>query len=231
MIKYLDRFTPSLSEINNSPTLLIHGLSSCNFHCYNCLNYETIVNHIKDKYYSIQDIVSFLRLSNNLYNYIALSGGEFLLFDTSDIINDINKIRSVFAGKIIIYTNGTFPDKIKILSENNIVDGFHTDMKLPYHLLNNKEDDEVIKQTIGKSLSSFELNNLMQSIKYTVKYDKGYNQVRSVRYPFLHESAFVENQNFISELNLVYQRETPYYINDFVEKGIVNTTFQERRLT
>ncbi|HAS92857.1 MAG TPA: hypothetical protein DCS12_11805 [Clostridiales bacterium] len=214
MIKYLDKFVPSMSEINNSPTLLIHSLCSCNFHCYNCLNYDELILKQHLKYFNIDDITKFLQHWGALYSYIALSGGEFLLNNTQDIISDVKAIQKVFHGKIIVYTNGTQPQKIFDLKD--IVDGFHTDMKLPYHLLQLPEDNELINAVVGRTLSKNDIDNLLLSIQYTIQYNKGYNQIRSVSYPMLDASAFKENEKYLKSISEQYKNPIEYKVNTFV---------------
>ena len=214
MIKYYPKLTHTLSEINGEPTLLVHSMGGCNLCCYNCLNYGTLISNGKN-YIAVNEIVETIKQVGELYNYLVLSGGEFLINNTEDIKRDINLIRKVFEGKIIIYTNGYYPHKM--LEINDIVDGFHTDMKLPYHLIN-IDDNDLIEAVLGKKLSQNEISLFIKSIEITIKYDKGLNQIRSVRYPFLNESAFKENQSFINNLNEVYQKQTPYYVNNFVER-------------
>jgi hypothetical protein len=73
---------------------------------------------------------------------------------------------------------------------------------------------------IGNVLSTNEIDNILQSLELTVQCDKGYSQIRSVKYPFLHSSAFKENQKYVDMLNTKYNKDTPYYINEFIEGEI-----------
>lgn len=219
MIKYYDKFITSIGEINNSPTLLIHSLCGCNLKCCDCFNYEELVIKKHDNFYNINDIIYHLKLNAYLYDYIILSGGEFLINDLNDIIKDIKQIKKITSSPIIIYTNGTFPLKIKKLLKSNIIDGIHTDMKLPFQYLQYNTDKEIILKTLGINISQKIINNILLSLEYTIQFDKGLNQVRSVKYPFLDKSVFEDNKLYIQELNLKYKKNVPYKVNEFIKKG------------
>lgn len=216
MIKYYNKFTTSLIEINNSSTLIIHSLCGCNLNCYNCINKRELITKSHKYYYTIKDIINFLKLNSYLYDYIVLSGGEFLINDMKDIVHDIQLIKDVTSSAVIIYTNGTFPLKIKTLLENNIVDGIHIDMKLPYHYLNQNIDKNIIKEILGVNISQEMIENMALSIEYVIKYDKGLNQIRTIKYPQIDESVFEDNKKYIDELNCKYKKNTLYIINEFI---------------
>ena len=102
---------------------------------------------------------------------------------------------------------------MKVIS--SVVDGFHTDLKLPYYLLNIIDDISILNLTLGKVVNP---EIILAAIYYTVLTDKGYSQIRSVKYPFLDESVFIDNVKFINNLNKKYKKHTPYYINNFIGK-------------
>jgi hypothetical protein len=64
------------------------------------------------------------------------------------------------------------------------------------------------------NLSLFD--KLLDALEFTIAYDKGYNRIRSVRYPFISESAFEENFRYIYELNRRYGKNVPYDVNPFI---------------
>lgn len=217
MIKFSKNIIRSFIDLPNKSSMMIHSIG-CNLKCYQCFNYEALVHNpldICDEEY----ILNQIELNGFLFDAIIISGGEFLMNDIDNIITFIKNVRKVFQKIIIINTNGTFPDKIKSLYKLDIIDGFHTDMKLPYHLLNTDEDDELIKEIIGKTLSITDIGNILLSIENTVKYDKGYSQIRSVKYPMLDDSAFKENKTLIKNLNIKYSKNVKYIVNEFV-KGV-----------
>ena len=199
----------------NKTSLIIHSLG-CNFKCYQCFNYETLVRNpldVCDEDYILDQI----KLNGYLADAIILSGGEFLLNNIDEIILFLKKLKEIYNGLIIINTNGSSPNKMQKLINGNYVDGFHTDMKLPYYLLDIEKDSELIKAIVGKKLTANKIDRILQSLELTIQCDKGYSQIRSVKYPFLHPSAFKENQIYIDKLNKKYNKHTKYYVNIFIK--------------
>ena len=218
MIKYYNKIISSISEVNKSPTLLVHSLCGCNLKCYNCFNYEDIVLKKHKNIYTIHNIVEFLKLNSYMYEYLVISGGEFLINNLSDIENDLYSIREASEIKIILYTNGLFPAKLQYLLALKLIDGVHTDMKLPFHYINPCTDKEIILKTLGKNINRSNINDILKSIVFTVYYDNGLNQIRSVRYPFLESSVFEDNLKYINKLNVEYNKNTPYFVNNFFDR-------------
>jgi len=219
VIKYYNKFITSVSEINNSPTLLIHSLCGCNLKCYNCINYDELIIKKHKNYHNINQVIELLKLNAFLYEYIVISGGEYLINDVEEILSDIKQIKNIIKSPLILYTNGTFPLKIQKILQWNIVDGIHTDMKLPYQYLKHEIDKDIIFKTLGVNISRKIIKNMLLSLQYTVKFDKGLNQIRSVKYPFLDNDVFEDNKKYIEELNIKYKKNVPYKINEYIEKG------------
>ncbi len=216
-IKYYENIIFSMSEIEGHPLLLVHALTGCMFHCYKCFNYEELIEKKHEKYYTIDDVLKTIERQHHIIDYILFSGGEFLLAPLESLIHDLKKVRAITDRKIIIYTTGFALEKMKVLVEKNLVDGFHIDMKLPYHLLT-IEDLDLIEHTMGIRLKDLKLiKKLMDAIEFVVQNDRGLSQVRSVKYPFLDESAFVECKSFIDRLNRLYNRNIPYFANRFLD--------------
>ena len=157
MIKYYKDFSLSLTEINNKPTLSVYSLEKCNLNCFECLNKPILQN--KENYKTIEDIINYIDNNDNLFEYIVFSGNEFLTASLEDLGNDLLKIRQITDKHIVIYTNGTFPSKMKRIYATSLVDGFHTDIKLPWHLITMK-DKELMLMTVGKFLFDYEIEDI-----------------------------------------------------------------------
>lgn len=221
-IRYYDKIIFSMSEIEGHPTLLIHALTGCMFHCFKCFNYEELIEKKHDQFYTIDDVVKTIDRQNHIVDYILFSGGEYLLAPIESLIHDLKKVRAITDHKIIIYTTGYELEKMKELVKRHLVDGFHIDMKLPYHLLS-MDDLDLIEHTMGVQLKDLKMiKRLMNAIEFVVQNDSGFSQVRSVKYPFLDESAFIECKSFIDQLNSLYNKNIPYFANRFLDpaKGI-----------
>ncbi|MFA5421755.1 MAG: radical SAM protein [Bacilli bacterium] len=220
MIRYYNNLLLTLSEIPGHPALLVHALTGCSFHCFHCFNYEELIKKNHERAYDIRDVIKYIVRQSDLFEYIIFSGGEFLNAPLENLIADLSAVKEVADKPIIIYTNGTNCAKMKALNDINLVAGFHIDMKLPYHLLS-ADDFDLAELTLGIKVSDCKLfKNLIKALDYVVQSDHGYSKVRSVKYPFLSESAFEENRLFIASLNEKYQKAVPYEVNDFIYEQV-----------
>jgi len=217
MIRYYKHVNLTLSEIQGKSVLLIHTLSGCMFHCYQCINYDELILNVHREYYVINDIIEIIRKQEKLFDFIVFSGGEYLKAPIEDILNDLKEIKSITSKPVIIYTTGYYFEKINYLIQEKLVAGFHIDMKLPYHLLN-EDDEELVSLVVGKKLNSSEINQMIRSIEKVIEFDQGFSQVRSVKYPFLDDSAFVECESFIRLLNQKYNQNVSYEVHPFYDK-------------
>lgn len=152
-----------------------------------------------------------------LIDNIIISGGEFLLNELDQMIIDLRKIKDVSSAKIILYTTGLHHEKLKNLFQMCLVDAIHMDFKLPYPYLSDEEDEALMHLALGCVLSQKTIMQLVASLHFVVKYDKGDNTIRSVRYPFLSDAAFNVMKHYVQELNILYHKNVPYHINPFYD--------------
>jgi pyruvate-formate lyase-activating enzyme len=216
VIKYYNKITWSISEINSSATMLVHALSGCNLHCAGCFNYDLLVASKHDAFFTMKDVCKAVSSMAELAEYVVISGGEYLLSPIEELVYDLTLLRETTTLPIIVYTNGTNPEKLQYLFENNLISGAHTDLKLPFYELEQFTDADIIYDTVGKKLTSEEIDNIRTSIISTVQYDMGLNQIRSVKYPWIDSSVFEENSQYISTLNKRFNKNTPYIVNNFI---------------
>lgn len=216
-MQFYKKFIRTFNDLPNHHTLLIHSLTGCNFKCLGCHNYDEIVSKKHDDYYTEQDIIEHLELNGFIFDAVIISGGEFLLEKIENISNFLLKIRKVFDGKIIINTNGSFPNKIEYLLENKLVEGFHIDMKLPYHMLDVENDKDIFIDTIGFSPSQHFIDKLLQSINITVSHNSPYSQIRTVEYPHLSNEFFEFIESYVNDLNKKHNSNMQYHLNEFLD--------------
>lgn len=218
MILYYPHLQMSLAEITGKTVLLIHALTGCMFRCYKCINYDEIIAKKHSNYHTIHQLNEVIKRQDKIIETIVFSGGEFLKAPISDLLDDLSVIKEAHNIPVIIYTTGYYLDKMQVLWEHKLVDGYHVDLKLPYHLLC-EEDQNLITYTMGVPLTQNEINRLVQAIEWTVKTDIGYNQIRSVQYPFLDDSAFNECRLWIDKLNIKFNKQTPYRLHRFIDSS------------
>lgn len=216
MIRYYAKSLLLSSEIPGKTVILFHALTGCPFHCYECLNYELLINTVHDSYYTIHQLIEITLKQQTLIDYIILSGAEILNAPIDDLVYELSLVKSMTQKPLIIYTTGVYDQKLSMLIQMGIVDGIHIDMKLPYHLLTT-EDDELIRQTFGRSVTLKGIQQMLKSIQLVVKHDQGLSQIRSVLYPFMSASAYDEMVRYVAHLNQIYHKQTPYYRNPFIQ--------------
>jgi pyruvate formate lyase activating enzyme len=125
----------------------------CNFSCPFCYNVD-VVNKTAEPI-SEKEVLSFLEKRKNMLDAIVISGGEPLL--QKDIVSFCKKVKKL--GYLIkIDTNGTFPEKLKELLDEKLVDYIAMDVKAPkdkyFKLAGTKVDIKKIQKSIDIIKSS-----------------------------------------------------------------------------
>lgn len=125
-------------------TLFLHG---CNFRCGFCHNPELVLNE-PEKVYSEDEILKFLKKRKKYLDGVCIAGGEPLL--TLDL-NFLRQIKEL--GYLIqIDTNGSFPNKLKEIINNNLVNAIAMDIKSSKEnyekLINTKIDLKKIEESV-----------------------------------------------------------------------------------
>ena len=126
-------------------TIFIYG---CNFRCGFCHNPELVIGMAGNKI-SEEEFLIFLEKRKKYLGGVCITGGEPLM---SLEINFLKKIKEI-GYKIKIDTNGSFPDKLKEIIKESLVDYIAMDIK------SSKEKyPEVAKANV-------DINKIEQSIK------------------------------------------------------------------
>ena len=99
--------------------------AGCNFRCPFCHN-APLVTHIDGQEFSQEEILSYLNKRKGMLDGVCITGGEPLL--QKDIKDLIIKIKELgYAVKLD--TNGSFPDVLKSLVSQNLIDYVAMDVK------------------------------------------------------------------------------------------------------
>ena len=135
----------------------------CNFSCPFCYNKDLVKGNIAQ--IPDEEILLFLKKRKKLIDGLVISGGEPLLQkDLKDFCKKVKKL----GYKIKIDTNGSFPDKLKDLIDEKLVDYIAMDVKAPkkkYRELTNAKID--IKK-IDKSIEIIKNSNLDYEFRTTI---------------------------------------------------------------
>lgn len=98
----------------------------CNLRCPFCHNASIAVRPSKEGEYTVEQILDFLKKRQGVLDGVAITGGEPLM--QKDIEEFIRSIRDLgYAVKLD--TNGTYPEKLRSLVEQGLVDYVAMDVK------------------------------------------------------------------------------------------------------
>ncbi|MBY7142445.1 4Fe-4S cluster-binding domain-containing protein [Virgibacillus sp. NKC19-3] len=219
-MKLYNTFIRTFTDLPNHTTLLIHSLSGCPLHCFGCHNYDEIVANTPKTYKTPDDLYDYLEKSGFLFDAIMFSGGEFLINPFDDVRDLLQEVRARFDGKLIVTTCGMYYQKLDTLYEENLVDGVHIDMKLPYHMLDVKDDAQIYKDIMGITPNQKLVAQLIASVDTVIKHNTIFDQVRTVRYPLLDEAFFTAIRQFVEERKAHHNSIVPYFLNEFVSPGL-----------
>ena len=100
--------------------------AGCNFRCPFCHNASLVVDTYKNKEIKLDDIFAFLKKRMGVLDGVCVTGGEPLI--QPDIEAFLRRIKEMgYAVKLD--TNGSFPDKLKRLVDEKLVDYVAMDIK------------------------------------------------------------------------------------------------------
>lgn len=101
-------------------------LGGCNFNCPYCHNSSLIRSNLADEVLTIEELYEYLNRRKGLLDGVAITGGEPLLHN--EIVDLIKSIKDL-GYKIKLDTNGSFPEKLKHLLDEKLVDYVAMDIK------------------------------------------------------------------------------------------------------
>ena len=124
----------------------------CNFRCPYCHNLELVLPDLIEKQpkFSEEEILSFLRQRQGLLTGLCITGGEPTIH--SDLEDFIKKVKEL-GYKVKLDSNGSRPEVLRKLIENQLIDYVAMDIKAPlekYHLFTNGQD---FRQQISDSIN------------------------------------------------------------------------------
>ena len=175
-------------------TLFTNG---CNFKCPFCHNSSLV---IKDNYSYIEDeeILSYLQKRTKQLDAVVITGGEPTLM--SNLIDKIKEIKQL--GYLIkLDTNGSNPEIIKQLVENELIDYIAMDIKNSFE-----------KYSLTTGISDINLDNIKQSIDYIMNCGIDYEFRTTLVKEFHTEEDFRKISNIINGAK-------NYFLQCFVDRG------------
>ena len=180
----------------------------CNFKCGYCHNPHLNCCIEKSIYdYDVQDFFEFLKKRKGKIDAVVISGGEpCLQIDLIPFIKEIKKIGYF----VKLDTNGTYPNKIKYLLENNLIDYIAMDIKAPLEKYSNITNTNVDTEKISKSIFLIKNSNINYEFRITILKKQ------------LHYEDFDKIGKLLNEAKT-------YYLQKFVSSNILDNNLQNEK--
>lgn len=151
-------------------------IGGCNFNCPFCYN-SSLINNDADEVITEEEFFEYLGRRKGILDGVAITGGEPLLH--KEIVEFIRKIKAL-GFKVKLDTNGSFPDVLEYLVNNNLVDYVAMD----------------IKNTLDKYCliagCNIIINNITRSIKFLINSDIDYEFRTTVVREYHEISDFIK---------------------------------------
>ena len=177
----------------------------CNFRCPYCHNASLVVGLNKVEPVDYDEFFAFLNKRKNILDGVCITGGEPLL--QPDIEDFIRKIKQL-GYSVKLDTNGSFPDKLKHLVDENLIDYVAMDIK------NSPE-----KYSLTAGVSELNFSKINNSVEFLLSNAVDY-EFRTTVVKELHSK---EDFVLIGEWIKGAKR---YFIQSFIDSGdILGGTF------
>lgn len=172
--------------------------AGCNLRCPFCHNSRLVINPEKESEFSVDEILAFLKKRVGILDGVVITGGEPLLQKDIDVF--IKQIKEL-GYSVKLDTNGTFPEKLRELVENGLID---------YVAMDIKNSPELYAETIG--ISGYDISKIRESIEFLLEGKVDYE----FRTTVVREFHSVFGMNGIGKLIKGAKR---HYIQAFVDSG------------
>lgn len=172
--------------------------AGCNFRCPFCHN-ASLVTHIdKDNIISTEEVLDYLKKRQGILEGVCITGGEPLLQpDIKEFIGEIKKLG--YAVKLD--TNGSFPEKLKELVNEGLVD---------YVAMDIKNSKAKYKATAG--ISDLDLSKIEESVEFLINGNLDFE----FRTTIVNEFHTIDD---IQDIVVWIKGTHKYFLQNFVDSG------------
>jgi len=179
--------------------------SGCNFRCFYCHNPELVLPELiqENQIIDENEILAYFEKNKNLLDAVVITGGEPTL--QTDLVDFIKKVKQLDL-LVKLDTNGTNPEMIRQLLNNDLVDFIAMDIKSP---LKSRKYQEIV----GEQFSSAQLEGILESMQI----------IKQSRIKFEFRSTLVKPYHSIEDIKeMILSIEGDYYMQEFNESKILN---------
>lgn len=186
-------------------------LFGCNMRCGFCHNPELVLKNINPQIFE-SEILNFLKKRKGILEGICITGGEPLLTLEKQFLK---KIKSL-GYNIKLDTNGSFPNKLKELIDENLID---------YIAMDIKSSKENYSKTCGTEI---DLDNIERSIKLIHFSGLDY-EFRTTIVPKIHdEKEMIALSKWLNEL--LKEKPKKYFLQGFRNAGkFIDNNYQKEK--
>jgi pyruvate formate lyase activating enzyme len=162
-------------------------LPQCNMRCPFCQNWNLVENYHDFEDIEWQIIKDYLVENKDFVDGFVITGGEPFLSDfLFDIVREVKNIPI----SVKIDTNGTFPEKLKYLIENSLIDFVAMDVKSSF-------DTDAYSKATGIKITEDMLGRIIKSVETLMKSNIDY-EFRTTIVPAIHSIEQIKNiANFL----------------------------------
>lgn len=174
--------------------------AGCNMKCPFCHNRDLVFIPENFEFYNPESIFEYLRKRQGTLDAVAITGGEPLLQPgLRDFIMEVRKL----GFKVKLDTNGYYPDKLKKLVDEGLIDYVAMDVKAPL---------PKYPVTVGLPESGFHTEQIQKSIQYLLSGTVDYEFRTTVVREFHTKEDLVAIAKMIKGCK-------HYYLQQFVDSG------------
>lgn len=174
----------------------------CNFRCDYCHNPDLVLHEKFGSCYKEEELFAYWQKYQHLLDAVCITGGEPCIHkDLPDFISRIKQLGL----KVKLDSNGTNPDMLRYLLNNNLIDSIAMDIK---HIL----DIEYYSKSVGQLLTQQNFNHILKSIKLIeesgIEYEfrttvaKGLHTIEQIKYLKNKFNLSYSIQNFKPDITL-----------------------------
>lgn len=172
--------------------------AGCNMRCPFCHN-ASLVTHIdSENTFSVEEVLDYLKKRQGILEGVCITGGEPLLQpDIKEFIAEIKKL----GYSVKLDTNGTFPEKLKELVNEGLVD---------YVAMDIKNSQAKYKETAG--INNLDLSKIEESVDFLINSNIDFE----FRTTIVNEFHTVED---IQDIVVWIKGAHKYFLQNFVDSG------------
>lgn len=170
----------------------------CNLRCPFCHNSSLVLADKFPSSISEDEIFAFLKKRKGILDGVCITGGEPLI--QPDIAKFISKIKDM--GYLVkLDTNGCYPNKLKELVNQNLID---------YVAMDIKNSPKRYAETVG--IKDFDITPILDSVEFLLKGTVPFEFRTTIVKEFHDENSIIDIAKWI-------KGAPHYYLQDFVDSG------------